>query len=54
MTDLLNYILPPVVSDLLANRFVVTSFVALLLLFILAVVAAQSRQCAGGMKSWRR
>ncbi len=48
MTDLLNDSLPPVVSDLLANRLVVTSFVALLLLFILAVIAARVQSVRRG------
>jgi hypothetical protein len=48
MTDLLNDSLPPVVSDLLANRFVVTSFVALLLLLLLAIIAARVQSVRRG------
>lgn len=48
MIDLPNDALPQVVSDLLANRFVLTSFVALLLLFTLAVIAARLQSLRRG------
>jgi hypothetical protein len=48
MIDLPNDALPEIVSDLLANRFLLTSLVALVLLFILAAIAARLQSARRG------